>query len=63
MKDVVVLNTKGFEKFLKNVIENSFELGVSYVEKRAPFTKEEAIKRIQDNVWEGVVGVIIESED
>lgn len=63
MKDVVVLNAEGFEKFLKNVIENSFELGVSYIEKDAPFTKEVAIKRIQDYVWEGVLGVITETED
>lgn len=60
MKDVIVLNTKGFEKFLKNVIENSFELGASYIEKGAPFTKEEAIKRIQDNVWEGIITEIEE---
>lgn len=58
MKETVVLNTDGFEKFLKNVIRNSFELGVSYIEKGAPFTKDEAINRIQDKIWEAIVAEI-----
>lgn len=54
MKDVIVSKTNDFKKFLNNVIENSFELGVLYARKGAPFTKEEAIKRIQDKVWNGI---------
>ena len=54
MKDVVVFKTNDFEKFLNNVIENSFELGISYIEKESTFTKEEMIKMIQDKVWNGI---------
>lgn len=63
MKDVIVSKTNDFKKFLDTVIESSFDLGVTYARKGAPFTKREAIKRVQDTVWNGIVDVIEKSEE
>ena len=55
MKDTITLNTAAMKDFLDTVIKHSYELGIAFATKGCPFTKEEAIKRIQDKVWESII--------
>lgn len=52
MENIITLNINEFKSYLNTLIESSYELGILYEKCRPSFSKEEAIKRIQNKNWE-----------
>jgi hypothetical protein len=51
MENTVVFNVERFKKWLFDLIESSYTLGIAYAETPPSFSKEEAIKRFQETLW------------
>jgi hypothetical protein len=51
MENTIVFNVERFKKWLFDLIESSYTLGIAYAETSPSFSKEEAIKRFQETLW------------
>ena len=51
MKNIITFDAEEFKNLLYDVVESSYILGIAYVENTPSFSKEEAIKRLQEKLW------------